>query len=59
MSSRTAPTAVTFENYRRFIDGVDADAHLFRGVQGYRTLKTATQVWLQHEAGVWRSTKDG
>jgi hypothetical protein len=47
--------AITFENYKRFIDQVEVDGQLFRGVEGYQTLKTATRAWLQHEAGVWLS----
>ena len=47
--------AITFENYKRFIDHVEVDGQLFRGVEGYQTLKTATRAWLQHEAGVWLS----
>src|SRR4051794_16900661 len=45
--------AISFENYKRFIDRVGVDGQLFRGVDGYQTLKTATRAWLQHEAGVW------
>jgi hypothetical protein len=45
--------AITFENYKRFIDQVEVGGQLFRGVDAYTTLKTATRAWLQHEAGVW------
>jgi hypothetical protein len=45
--------AVTFENYKRFVDSIDARGQIFRGVEGYAALKTATRAWLQHEAGVW------
>jgi hypothetical protein len=45
--------ALTFENYKRFIDQVVVTGQLFRGVDAYATLKTATRAWLQHEAGVW------
>lgn len=45
--------AITFDNYKQFIDRVEVDGQLFRGVDAYQTLKTATRAWLQHEAGVW------
>jgi hypothetical protein len=45
--------AITFENYKRFIDEVEVGGQLFRGVDAYTTLKVATRAWLQHEAGVW------
>jgi hypothetical protein len=45
--------AITFEHYKRFIDQVEVGGQLFRGVDAYGTLKTATRAWLQHEAGVW------
>jgi hypothetical protein len=50
--------ALTFENYKRFIDSVVVDGQLFRGVEGYKTLKDATRAWLQFEAGVWFSPND-
>ena len=50
--------ALTFENYKRFIDKVVNDGNLYRGVEGYQTLKVATRAWLQHEAGVWFSPTD-
>jgi hypothetical protein len=50
--------ALTFEHYKKFIDSVVVDGQLFRGVEGYQTLKTATRAWLQHEAGVWFSPQD-
>lgn len=50
--------ALTFENYKRFIDSVVVDGQLYRGVEGYQTLKVATRAWLQHEAGVWFSPAD-
>ena len=43
--------AIGFENYKHFVDRIEADAQLFRGVEGYQTLRNATRVWLQHEAG--------
>jgi hypothetical protein len=45
--------AITFENYKKFIDSVVVAGQLFRGVEGYKTLKDATRAWLQFEAGVW------
>jgi hypothetical protein len=45
--------AITFDNYKRFIDQVEVGGQLFRGVEAYGTMKTATRAWLQHEAGVW------
>jgi hypothetical protein len=51
--------AITFENYKRFIDLVGVDGQLFRGVEGYQTLKIATRAWLQQEAGVWLSPSYG
>jgi len=45
--------AITFENYKRFIDSVVNEGQLFRGVEGYKILKDATRAWLQVEAGVW------
>lgn len=50
--------ALTFENYKKFIDSVVVDGQLYRGVEGYQTLKVATRAWLQHEAGVWFSPTD-
>jgi len=51
--------AITFENYKRFIDSVVNDGQLYRGVEGYKILKDATRAWLQFEAGVWFSPQDG
>ncbi|MGZ4306543.1 MAG: hypothetical protein ACXVSL_16960, partial [Solirubrobacteraceae bacterium] len=45
--------AITFENYKRFMDQVQVGGQLFRGVDAYAALKNATRAWLQHEAGVW------
>src|SRR6478609_424005 len=50
--------AVTFGNYKAFVDDIDCRGHIFRGVEGYQALKTATRAWLQHEAGVWLGTGD-
>ena len=55
---RDRTQALTFDNYKRFIDKVGVDSQLFRGVDGYQTLKTATRAWLQHEAGVWLDPVD-
>lgn len=45
--------AITFENYKAFIDRVEVEGQLFRGVDAYLSLKAATRAWLQTESGVW------
>jgi hypothetical protein len=50
---RDRTQAIAFDNYKEYIDKVEVDSQLFRGVDGYQTLKIATRAWLQHEAGVW------
>ena len=45
--------AIGFDHYKRFMDRVGLEGQLFRGVEAYQTLKTATRAWLQYEAGVW------
>jgi hypothetical protein len=50
---RDRTDALSFNNYKRFIDTVEVGGQLFRGVEAYSTLKTATRAWLQYEAGVW------
>ena len=50
---RDRTDALAFNNYKRFIDTVEVGGQLFRGVEAYSTLKTATRAWLQYEAGVW------
>jgi hypothetical protein len=51
-------SAVSFANYKAFIDAIDAQGSIFRGVEAYQALKVATRAWLQHEAGVWMGTDD-
>jgi hypothetical protein len=50
---RDRTDALTFNNYKEYIDDVLVGDNLFRGVEGYATLKSATRAWLQYEAGVW------
>jgi hypothetical protein len=50
---RDRTDALSFNNYKRFIDAVEVGGQLFRGVDAYTTLKAATRAWLQFEAGVW------
>ena len=50
---RDRTDALSFNNYKRFIDNVEVAGGLFRGVEAYSTLKNATRAWLQFEAGVW------
>lgn len=50
---RNRTDALSFNNYKQFIDSVEVGGQLFRGVDAYSTLKTATRAWLQFQAGVW------